>query len=112
MDTLPIINRTYELYKWIAKTNYGLEKRWRYTLGQSIENSILNLLEYLIMAKNAPKNLKIPYLIKAISYLGIVRLKLRLLLELDLVNATRIFQAQKNLEEIGRMLGGWQRSIN
>lgn len=92
--------------------NNHLEKRWRYSLGASLENSILSLLENLIMAKNAPKPMKSPYLIKASGQLEISTLKLRLFLELEIANETKIFQTQSKLAEIGRMLGGWLKSIN
>jgi hypothetical protein len=111
MDSFPIINRTYDVYKLVIDINNHLEKRWRYSLGTSLENSILSLLQELIMAKNAPKPLKVPYLIKAQSYLEISILKLRLLLELNIANETKIFQTQSKLSEIGRMIGGWKKSI-
>lgn len=79
----------------------------RYSLGASLENSILECLGQLIMAKNAPKPLKASYLIKASSHLEISTLKLRLYLELKLANETKIFQTQAKLSETGRMLGGW-----
>lgn len=78
----------------------------------SLENSILSLLQELIMAKNAPKPLKSPYLIRAGSHLEISILKLRLFLEMEIANETKIFQTQSKLAEIGRMLGGWMRSLN
>jgi len=112
MEELPIINRTYEVYKSIVDINNHLEKRWRYSLGMSLENSVLSLLQELIMAKNAPKPLKSSYLIKASSYLEISVLKLRLFLEMEIANKTKIFQTQSNLAEIGRMLGGWIKSLN
>jgi len=96
----------------IVDINSHLEKRWRYSLGQSLENSILTLLQELVMAKNAPKPLKSSYLIRASSHLEIAILKLRLFLELKIANETKIFQTQSNLAEIGRMLGGWLRSLN
>ena len=68
-------------------------------------------MEELIMAKNAPKSLKSGYLIKALSKQEIAALKLRLYLELNLANETKIFQAQANLVEIGRMTGGWLKSL-
>lgn len=111
MDTLPIINRTYEVYKNIVEMNNTLSKRWRYSIGVSMENSILSLLEELIMAKNAPKQLKGTYLIKASALLEVSRLKLRLFLELQLINETKVFQMQSKMEEIGKMLGGWLKSI-
>lgn len=92
--------------------NYRLEKRWRYSLGQSLEKTILDLLEQLIMAKNAPKTLKAPYLIKASSHLEVAVLKTRLMLELKLANETKIFQNQSKMAEAGRMIGGWLKSVN
>lgn len=88
-----------------------MEKRWRYGLGHSLENSILDLMQELIMAKNAPKTHKAGYLIKAGGYLEVAVLKTRLFLELNLVNETKIFQNQAQLAEIGRMLGGWLKSV-
>ena len=56
--------------------------------------------------------MKGPYLIKANTNLEITRLKLRLFLELKLANETQVFQLQAKLEEIGRMLGGWLKSLH
>ena len=112
MDVLPIINKVYDFYKLTVEINSHLEKRWRYSLGQSLEKSILDCLSEMIMAKNAPRPLKAPYLIKASSYLEITTLKLRLFLELKVTNETNIFKGQEVLMEIGRMLGGWLKSVN
>lgn len=100
------------MYKLVLDMNGHLEKRWRYSLGLGFENTIMASLEELIMAKNAPKPLKSSYLIKASSHLEIATFKLRLFLELDIANETKLFQAQAQLAEIGRMLGGWLRSLN
>lgn len=111
MGSLPIINKIYEVYREIIDINNKLEKRRKYSIGLSLENSILDSMESLIMAKNAPKTLKAGYLIKAGSKLEVSTFKVRLLLELSLVNETRIFQLQSKLDEIGRMLGGWSKSV-
>lgn len=96
----------------VADINHHLEKRWRYSVGTSLEASVLECLSQLVMAKNAPKPLKAPYLLKASSHLEIATLKLRLCLELSLANETKLFQAQRHIAEIGRMLGGWLKSVN
>jgi hypothetical protein len=111
MESLPVINKTYEVYKAIIDINEHIQKRPRYGIGSSLEDSILACMEHLIMAKNAPKPLKAGYLIKSSSQLEISTLKLRLILELKLVNETKIFQTQSKLAEIGRMLGGWLKSV-
>jgi len=101
MDSLPIINKTYEIYKVIITLNLKLEKRWRYGLGLSLENSLLDCMEHLIMAKNAPKPVKSAYLIKASSQLEVATLKLRLYLELQLVNETGIFRSRRSALKLG-----------
>lgn len=111
MDSLPIINKTYEAYKNIIELHAKLEKRWKYSLGIGLENSILDFMEILVMAKSAPKTLKAAYMLKGMGKLEISILKLRLMLELKLVNETKLFQLQTKLAEIGRMLGGWLKSV-
>lgn len=111
-EALPVITLVYKLYKQVVELNGKLPKTQRYGIGQSLENSTLELMEQLIMAKNAPKPLKASYLIKALSQQEIATLKLRLLLELKVANETKVFQAQSNLRDIGRMAGGWLKSLN
>ena len=109
---IPIVQKTYEVYKGVVDINNHLDKRWRYSLGHSLEESVLALLDSLIMAKHAPKTLKAPYLLKSMSHLEISRLKLRLVLEFKAVkNETNVFKMQLHNEEIGKMLGGWIRSL-
>lgn len=88
-----------------------MEKRWRYSLGQSLETSLMTCLEHLILAKDAPSSLKAGYLLKAKSHLQLVVLKLRLALELGAANETKLFQAQAKCADIGRQLGGWLKSV-
>src|SRR3990167_769747 len=104
MDSLPIINKSYELYKGILDINHQLSKRWKYGLGMSFESSFLDMMENLVMAKNAPRTLKIGYLIRASSKLEISLIKARLMLELKLANETKLFQIKAQMAEIGRAL--------
>lgn len=109
-STLPIIEKTYGIYKILVDVNVKLPKTHRHGLGISAEQSVLTLLELLFMASHAPKTHKAAYLLKAQAQLDILRLKLRLYLELKLANETRVFQLQSDLQETGRMLGGWLKS--
>jgi len=111
-ESLPVIALVYKLYKQVVELNEKLPKTQRYGIGISLENSTLALMEQLIMAKNAPKSMKASYLIQAVSQQEITTMKLRLLLELKIANETKVFQAQSNLRDIGRMTGGWLKSVN
>lgn len=88
-----------------------MPKRWKYSLGASIEQTVLDFLQHLVMAQSAPRQFKGSYLLKANASLEVVRFKVRLFLELGLVNETKIFQLQAIIAEIGRMLGGWLKSL-
>lgn len=88
-----------------------MTKERRYTLGNSTENTLLTLIEQLCLAQAAPKLHKRTYLQRANAQLDILRLKLRLCLELKLANETRLFQSQAMCQDIGRMLGGWMKSV-
>jgi hypothetical protein len=109
---LPIILKVYDLYKQLVDCNVKIPKIHRYGLGQSAEATVLQTLESLIMAKYAPKPNKAKYLILSIAQIETLRFKLRLYLELQLVNETKVFQMQAELQEIGRMATGWRKSVS
>lgn len=71
----------------------------------------MHLLELLIMAKHAPNARKGPYLIKATVRLEVIQFILRIMLTQRLANATTLHQLQAKTLEIGRMLGGWYKSV-
>jgi len=108
---LPIILKVYDLYKQIVEANIKIPKIHRYGLGQSTEMTVLETLENLIMAKYAPKPNKAKYLILSIAQVETLRFKLRLYLELGLVNETKIFQMQAIIQETARMATGWRKSL-
>lgn len=111
MEVLPVINKTYEVYKHAVDIIAHADKKWKYGLGASIEKDILELMNCLVMAKNAPKPMKGGWLLKASSHQEVILMKFRLFLELKVCNETRIFQVQGQVMEVGRMLGGWLKAV-
>lgn len=111
MVELPVINGTQELYESTAKITEKLPALKKQTIGRRLENSILELLELLIMAKYALKAHKGMYLIKASARVEIIQFMLRILLTQKLANETTLHQLQPKVTEIGRMLGGWRKSL-
>jgi len=110
MESLPIISKSYQLYKLAADIGSHAERRYRFTVCERAERSTLALIEDLIIAKNSPKPLKAGALLRASAQHEICILQFRLMQELDAANDTKISQAQARLSEIGRMLGGWLKS--
>jgi len=63
------------------------------------------------MAKHAPKAHKGAYLIKATARTEVIQFVLRILLTQKLANETTLHQLQARTVEIGRILGGWRKSV-
>ena len=110
-EGLPIIDTCYRLYKQLYDINGKLPKAQFYRIGISIEQTTFSLIEQLVLAQNAPKLQKRSHLLRANAELEIVRMKLRLYIELEIANQTRLFQTTAMCTDIGRMLGGWLKSL-
>jgi len=111
MEELSVIVSTQGLYKKVSNLTQKLSSLKKQTIGRRLEDSLLQLLELLILAKHAPKAHKAAYLIKATAQAEIVQFHLRTLLEQKLANETTLHQLQAHMLEIGRMLGGWYKSV-
>ncbi|MFZ1802006.1 MAG: four helix bundle protein [Candidatus Saccharimonas aalborgensis] len=111
MNELPAILRTQELYLALMPVTEKLAGLERQTLGRRAEDAVLTVLELLIMAKHAPKAHKAVYLLKASAQLELLQFHLRIVLEKKLANATTTHQLQAKVSEIGRMTGGWLKSV-
>lgn len=111
VQELPVINRTQELYQNVNKITDNLPTLKKQTIERRLENNILQLLEVLIMAKYAPSAQKGAYLIRASASAEIIQFLLRILLTEKLANETTLHQLQAKVIEIGRMLGGWRKSV-
>lgn len=103
--------RTHELYGQISRLTENLPALKRQTIGRRVEDKTLELLEILIMAKNAPRAMKAAYLIKAVAVAEIVQFHIRTLIQQKLANGTTLHQLAAKNEEIGRMVGGWLKSV-
>ena len=86
-------------------------KAEKYTLGQKIENVILEILEFLLSAAYAPKQEKTLLLKEADAKLNLLKTLIRLASEIKALDNKKYLALQEKLQEIGRMVGGWIRSI-
>jgi hypothetical protein len=110
-ESLPIIDTCYRLYKQLFSVNAKLTKADYYRLGLGTEQSTLEIIRHLTKAQLAPKTMKRTYLLDAGAELEVLRIKLRLYVDLELANQTRVFQSTAMAGDIGRMLGGWLKSL-
>jgi len=106
-QNIPLVKKSYELYK---KTHHYLKsfpKQERYSLGQKIQNMILELLCGLITVNQLPKILREDLLIKLNSQNELLKLLFRLSHEIKVLDMKKYLSAESDCQEIGKMIGGW-----
>ena len=108
---IPIFKKIYELYRNFYGFRSSVPKQDRYTLWQKCENILLETLENILLASQMPKAEKLPILEKAGLKLNLFRIFVRLAKEVKAIDNKKYVSLQENTDEIGRMLGGWIKSV-
>jgi len=83
----------------------------RYILGQKIEVLTLEVLQTTILAGISTKEKKLPLLEKSIAEVDLVKIMLRLANDINILDSKKYLVLENCLQEIGKMLGGWRRSL-
>ena len=109
MKESPIFTRTYDLLVWLIPLTVKFPRSQRFVLAEAVQRTALVLQEQLIEAASveAPR----PILRQADVTLTKLRFYLRLCKDLKLVSFEQYEHAASLVNEIGRLLGGWQKSV-
>ena len=111
MHDAPIVQKVYDLYRALYPVIEKMPKRDKYTLGERISVSTLVVLECLIAASYAARDKKLALLQQTTIKLDVLKMLLRLAEEVKAIPTKAYLTLTEQLTEIGRMLGGWIRSI-
>jgi hypothetical protein len=110
-NEIPIIQKTYDLYKTNYEYTKAFPKSDKYALGEKTKLLILDMLELLIEAEAAKREWKEPVLEKVSNKLGVLKMIFRLAHEIKILDGKKYLQVTEQSLEIGRMLGGWLKSV-
>jgi len=83
----------------------------RYTVGGRIENNFFDLLELSYTAYFTSKDKKTEKITECILVLDILKLLISVTWEAKLISHKQCEEVATKLEEIGKMLGGWKKSL-
>ena len=111
-NDVPIVQKVYDFYREFYQMYPHIPKQDRYVLGEKIQEVTLELFEDLISASHQGKQNKLEYLSEAATKLDLLKNLLRLAEDVKAIPTKRYLALSENLQEIGRMLGGWIRSLN
>jgi hypothetical protein len=104
---IPIFKKSYDLYKEFYSLRLTVPKQDRYTLWQKCENILIEILEGILFASQQSKLEKLPTLEKTSVKLNFLRVCIRLMQDIRAISNKKYILIEADLDEIGRMLGGW-----
>ena len=91
----------YGFYQTIPKIH-------RHSLGQRIDNLFVEIIEAISIASYLPREEKQPWVRLAIRKLDTAKILLMVMWETKSLDNKKYLALSMPLEEIGKMLGGWQ----
>ena len=88
-----------------------LPKVHRYTLGERIDTLFIEVMEALSAAAFLPRTDKPPYIRAGIRKIDTLKLLVMMLWETKSLRDKKYIALSTKIDEVGKMLGGWQGQI-
>lgn len=108
---VPLVHRVYEFYKLFHGFIRLFPKTEKHSLGQKIESLILELLELILLAVSLPSREKTGVLQRASLKIDLLKILIRLAKDIKAIDDKKYIRLEEELQEIGKMTGGWIRSL-
>lgn len=110
-DPLPkAVQDCHNLLIWLIPLLDNFPRNRRFTLGERLEASLIEILELLVEAAYAKT--KRDVLRRTNLRLAVVRHLWRMAHELQTISTKRYAHGAQLLEDLGKQIGGWLKSIN
>ncbi len=104
---IPVIVKLVVMYEAVHKLIFKFPKHERYSLGEKIENTILEAIEILTLASQISKFEKEKMLLRANSKNEILKILFRITLNCGIIECRQYLEIESKLQEIGKMTQGW-----
>lgn len=109
-----ILNKIYDFWKTLLPVAGKFPRQYKFVLGERVQNLASELMELSVEAYFAPgggSEAKRLLLQKANLKVEMLRRYLRLAFDLGLFPVSTLERLQRQVDEIGSMLGGWLKSL-
>lgn len=112
MPDSPIFVKVYNLLVWLLPRTLKFPREHRFTLASRVQSCAFALQRALLEAAKANSTVdQTNALRQADIELAELRLHLRLAADLQLLELRSYEHAARLMEEVGRLLGGWQKKV-
>ena len=110
-DQPEVLVKWYDYTKWVLDRVDGFPKNQRFVLGTRLADAVVKVLELLGEAAYSERIKKRELLDEANRKIEVVRWLVRLCMDRNLISNRQFLFSATALEECGRMVGGWAKSI-
>ena len=108
MEPAVVVQKAYDWVLWIIPKVEKFSKSYRFSIGQGLITSSIELLMNLVDATYQSRNAG--SLGAAVREVNRIRYWIRLAKDLRVINIDAYEFASKAMDEVGRMSGGWLKS--
>jgi len=109
IEELIVFQKVYDFLLWIKPTVQRFQKVHKFSLGVQLENSVLDLLKSVVRANNSVD--KIVLISECFVCFEVVKVFVRLSRDFRLLTVKQFEFSSGKLEEINRLLLGWQKKF-
>jgi len=109
MKQSPIFSKTYDFVAWLVPLTVKFPRQQRFVMAAALQKEALRFQELLIEAAHQSQPGDI--LIAADAELDKLRTHLRMSLDMRLISSGQYEHAARMLTEMGKLLGGWKRTL-
>lgn len=106
-----MIEHATAVYKLWHEYRNDFPKSSRYTLGDKIDSTFIQILELLFVASYQNKNEKLPTIRAAVRRMDILKFFCRIAWELRALDNKKYALLSEKMDELGRMIGGWKKGL-
>ncbi|MBM4431865.1 MAG: diversity-generating retroelement protein Avd [Chloroflexi bacterium] len=111
MQEMPLFTRTFDFVAWLMPITNHFPRSQRFLVTKRLLDAALDFQEAIIQANNCRGQERLCRLQRADEMLDCVRLYLRLAVRWQWLRAGQYQHGAQMVAEIGRLLGGWQRTM-
>lgn len=110
-NDIPILKKAYELYRLFHEYRKSVPKHDRHTIYERGERLILDIIEGIVTAGYSKTANKATTLEVVSVKMNVLRLIVRLMKDTKTLDGKKYVVLQEIIDDIGRQLGGWSRSV-
>ena len=111
MSDVPIIHNLTTLYTSWSDLQIKFPKSKRYSLGERCDEALLDILQSICYAAHSTPEKKLPSLEIASTKLDLIKILFRVAKDTKCLANNDYLTLQSQLNEIGKMTGGWIKSL-